>query len=170
MTQPTFFDVRQVRLLDGLFKDVQERDPADLRSLDTERLLHNFCVTSGLPSSVQPYSGWESPEVEVRGHFVGHYLSACALMVASTDDLTLQERVADLVAELARCQDALPAQGYTEGYLSAFPEVLFDRVERRDPAWAPITPCTKSWRGCWMPMCYAGTRRRWRCCCGWPVG
>lgn len=137
MTQPTFFDVRQVRLLDGLFKDAQERDRAYLRSLDAERLLHNFRVTSGLPSSVQPYSGWESPEVEVRGHFVGHYLSACALMVASTDDLTLQERVAYLVAELACCQDALPAQGYTEGYLSAFPEVLFDRVERRDPAWAP---------------------------------
>jgi len=53
---------------------------------DTDRLLHNFRVNAGIPSSAKPYGGWEEPKGELRGHSVGHYLSACALMYASTGD------------------------------------------------------------------------------------
>jgi hypothetical protein len=44
----------------------------------------------GCPRRPKPYGGWEEPNCELRGHFVGHYLSACALMYASTGDEQLK--------------------------------------------------------------------------------
>src|SRR5258708_29714052 len=78
------FSLRDVRLLDGPFKHAMELDHKYLLSLDTDRLVHNFRVNAGLPSSAKPLGGLQSPDTELRGHFVGHYLSACARMYAST--------------------------------------------------------------------------------------
>ncbi len=127
------FNLRNVRLLDGPFKQAMERDLKYMLSLEPDRLLHMFRVTAGLPSSAQPYGGWEKPDVELRGHTIGHYLSACALMYASTGDARLKSRADAIVGELAKCQKALGASGY----LSAFPETFFDRVESTRPVWAP---------------------------------
>lgn len=126
------FALSDVRLLDGPFLHAQELDRRYLRSLDPDRLLHNFYVNAGLPSSAEPLGGWEAPDCELRGHFVGHYLSACAKMVASTGDETLRHNADRVVAGLARCQQALGS-----GYLSAFPETFIDRVETRQRVWAP---------------------------------
>ncbi|MBA3873405.1 MAG: glycoside hydrolase family 127 protein, partial [Anaerolineae bacterium] len=131
------FNLKQVRLLDGIFKDNMQRDQNYLLHLEPDRFLHSFRVTAGLPSEAQPYGGWEAPEGELRGHSLGHYLSACALMFASTGDEQFKARADTIVAELAKCQDALPAQGYNMGFLSAYPEEFFERVERRFSVWAP---------------------------------
>ena len=101
------FELTQVRLLDGPFKDAMERDRKYLHDLDADRLLHMFRVTAGLPSTAQPMGGWEAPGCEVRGHSMGHFLSACALMYASTGDEKLKEKANYIVAELAKCQEAL---------------------------------------------------------------
>src|SRR6266404_1319681 len=78
------FPLQDVQLLPGPFKHAMELDQQYLLALDVDRLLHNFRVNAGLPSAAQPLGGWEAPDCELRGHFVGHYLSACALMYAST--------------------------------------------------------------------------------------
>ena len=52
------FDLASVRLLDGPFKDAMERDRKYLYELDSDRLLHMFRVTAGLPSTAQPLGGW----------------------------------------------------------------------------------------------------------------
>lgn len=127
------FALRDVQLLDSPFKKAMERDRDYLLSLDPDRLLHTFRLNAGLPSTAQPLGGWESPKVELRGHFIGHYLSGCALMYASTGDERLKERAALMVRELAKCQAALG----TSGYLSAFPESFIDRVETTGKVWAP---------------------------------
>src|SRR5262252_9906120 len=80
------FELGSVRLLDGPFRDAMLRDQRYLLSLDTDRMLHNFRVTAGLPSTAKPLGGWEAPDVELRGHSVGHYLSAVLIMYASTGD------------------------------------------------------------------------------------
>jgi hypothetical protein len=131
------FPLSQVRLLDGPFKDAQERDRKYLLDLDADRLLHNFRVTAGLPSTAEPLGHWELPKSELRGHFTGHYLSACALMYASTGDAKLKAKADYLVAELAKCQAALAAKGCHPGFLSAYPETFFDRVDACQPVWAP---------------------------------
>jgi DUF1680 family protein len=131
------FPLQAVRLLDGPFREAMLRDQAYLLELDPDRLLHNFRVTAGLPSSAAPLGGWEAPDVELRGHTVGHYLSALALMYASTGDERFKARGDLMVAELAKVQEALAARGFNKGYLSAFPEEFIDRVEARQRVWAP---------------------------------
>lgn len=127
------FPLPSVRLLAGPFKTAMERDAKYMLELETDRLLHNFRVNAGLPSTAAPLGNWEAPKSELRGHLTGHYLSACALMFASTGDPRFKERAVLLVRELARCQSALGSRGY----LSAFPESLFDRLEAGTKVWAP---------------------------------
>ena len=126
-----------VRLLDGPFRDAMLRDQKYLLSLDPDRLLHNFRVNVGLPSSAKPLGGWEEPSCELRGHSLGHYLSALSLMYAGTGDAEFKRRADYIVGELAKCQDKSPAAGFHAGYLSAFPESLIDRVEQDKPVCAP---------------------------------
>ena len=126
------FDLEQVRLLPGPFRVAMELDQKYLLALDPERLLHTFRLNAGLPTSARPLGGWEAANIEVRGHFTGHYMSACALMYASTGDERFKARGEQVVAGLAACQRKLGS-----GYLSAFPETFIDRVERQQPVWAP---------------------------------
>jgi DUF1680 family protein/alpha-L-arabinofuranosidase len=126
------FDLQDVRLLAGPAKTMQEIDRKYLLDLDSNRLLHDFRLNANLPSKAEPLGGWEAPKCELRGHFVGHYLSACALMYRSTGDEKVKARADALVAELAKCQKALGGK-----YLSAFPESFFDRVETTGKVWAP---------------------------------
>ena len=130
------FPLQEVRLLDGPFKQAMQLDQQYLLSLEPDRLLHNFRVTAGLPSTAKPLGGWEAPDVELRGHAVGHYLSALALMHAATGDGRFKTRADLMVAELAKVQDA-EAKRFHPGYLSAFPEEFFERVEARQRVWAP---------------------------------
>ena len=130
------FRLEEVRLLEGPFRDAMIRDQEYLLSLDEDRLLHTFRLTAGLPSTAQPLGGWEAPDVELRGHAVGHYLSAVSIMYASTGDARFKARADGLVAQFAIVQDA-ESKTFHPGYLSAFPEELFDRVDARQRVWAP---------------------------------
>ena len=127
------FPPEQVRLLDGPFLDAAMVNQRYLESLPPDRLLHTFRINAGFPSTAEPLGGWEKPDCELRGHFVGHYLSACALSYASLGDATLKQRGDSIVTELAKCQRA-----HGNGYLSAFPEDFFDRLREGKDVWAPF--------------------------------
>jgi uncharacterized protein len=127
------FPLARVRLLPGLYRDAVLRNRRYVIGLEPDRLLHSFRVTAGLPSTAEPLGGWEQPTNELRGHFTGHYLSACALLQATLADPEVKARGELMVAQLAKCQAALGS-----GYLSAFPEEFFDRLRRGDPVWAPF--------------------------------
>ncbi|MFO7889903.1 MAG: glycoside hydrolase family 127 protein [bacterium] len=137
------FPLKDVRLLDGPFKANQERDREYLHSLDSDRLLYNFRINAQLPSDAEPLGGWEKPDVELRGHTVGHYLSACAMMYAATGDEGLKEKADYIVDELSKVQEVLSAGGY----LSAFPEEFIDRVELTEKVWAPYYTLHKIFAG-----------------------
>ncbi|MBW8017710.1 MAG: glycoside hydrolase family 127 protein [Planctomycetes bacterium] len=127
------FDLTQVRILDGPFKDAMQLNIKYLHDLDPDRLLHTFRINASLPTNAEPLGGWERPDCELRGHCTGHFLSGCALAFAQSDDAKLKAKANYVVAELAKCQKAL---GNT-GYLSAYPEEQIDRVEAKDRVWAP---------------------------------
>ncbi len=128
------FPMQQVRLLPGPCQQFAELNRRYLHSLPTDRLAHSFRLTSGLPSSAEPFGGWEKPDSELRGHFNGgHYLSAVALTYASTGDEDLKKKGDALVAILGQCQEA-----NKNGYLSAFPIEFFDRLRDRVRVWAPF--------------------------------
>lgn len=127
------FPMQQVRLLPGPYKEAQEWNRGYVQRLAVDRLIHNFRVNAGLQSSAQPLGGWEEPKGELRGHFTGHYLSACGLLYASTGDQEIKAKGDSMVAELARCQQKLEG-----GYLSAFPREFWDRLKARQRVWAPF--------------------------------
>ena len=127
------FAMTDVRLLPGPFRKAQEASLGYMQRLPVDRLARNFRVNAGLPSSARPFGGWEKPDCELRGHFTGHYLSACALMYSSTGDKDIKARGDALVAELAQCQQKLGGS-----YLSAFPLEFFDRLNARKEVWAPF--------------------------------
>ena len=153
------FDLREVRLLDGPFKHAMELDRQYLLSLDVDRLLHSFRVNAGLPSSAEPLGGWEELKSEVRGHFIGHYLSACALMYASTGDERLKEKGTLVVAGLAECQARIGT-----GYLSAFPSEFIDRVEAQKQVWAPYYTLHKLYAGLLDMHEYCGNQQALEVC------
>ncbi len=127
------FDLDRVRLHPGPFLDALEVNRRFLLAQDENRLLHMFRITAGLPSTAEPLGGWEAPVNELRGHYVGHYLSAVAKMSQSLGDSVLKARGDRIVTELAKCQQQLG-----NGYLSAFPEEFFDRLRDGKPVWAPF--------------------------------
>lgn len=127
------FPLTAVRLLPGMYADAAELNRKFMLSMDPERLLHVFRVNAGLASTAEPLGGWEAPNNELRGHFVGHYLSGCAMRWAAFGDAELKRRGDYLVAELAKCQATT-----RNGYLSAFPEELFDRLRADTRVWAPF--------------------------------
>lgn len=131
------FDLKEVRLLDGPFREAMLRDQKFLLSIDADRLLHTFRINAGLPSSAKPLGGWEAPDVELRGHSLGHFMSACALMYSSTGDERFKVKADAIVTELTKIQQALTSRGFHAGYLSAFPEEFFDRVDAHQKVWAP---------------------------------
>ncbi|HSD33388.1 MAG TPA: beta-L-arabinofuranosidase domain-containing protein [Gemmatimonadales bacterium] len=127
------FEPSAIRLLPGPCLDAMAVNRRFLLAQDPDRLLHMFRLTAGLLSTAEPLGGWEAPDNELRGHYTGHYLSALALMSASQGDGELKTRGDQMVAELAKCQNA---HGY--GYLSAFPVEFFDRLRAGKPVWAPF--------------------------------
>lgn len=124
--------VQSIRLDDPALGKAFDTNRAYLASFDPDRLLLNFRRTAGLPAPGQPLGGWEAPDCELRGHFVGHYLAASAVTLARRDDPALRANLDRVVAGLAACQDALGS-----GYLSAFPAEFLDRVEAGQQVWAP---------------------------------
>jgi len=120
------FPRNEVRLTPGVWKDAEKRDGDYLLSLDPDRLLYCFRVTAGLPAPGSSYGGWEKADAGLRGHVTGgHYLSALAMMYASTGDVRFKERGGLMVAELGKCQAANP-----RGHLGGIPESFFDTIEQ----------------------------------------
>jgi hypothetical protein len=130
-TEP--FPLTQVRLLDGPFKQAMESDQRYILSLNPDRLLHTFRLTAGLPSSAMSLGGWEDPKGGLRGHFLGHYLTACTEMYQSTGNPVFKDRAEKVIKGLAECQKAIGS-----GYVSAFPATVFDTLETKcGGVWAP---------------------------------
>ncbi|WP_307808183.1 glycoside hydrolase family 127 protein [Streptomyces oryzae] len=156
------FPLSDVALHDGPFRDNQARNSAYLRDVDPDRLLHTFRRNVGLPSTAEPCGGWEAPDVELRGHSLGHLLSGLALTYANTGEQRLRDKGALIVRELAACQARAAEAGYHEGYLSAFPESFLDRLEAGEKVWAPYYTLHKIMAGLLDQYALAGNKQALR--------
>ncbi|KAH7837636.1 hypothetical protein Vadar_016124 [Vaccinium darrowii] len=117
--------------------EAQQTNLEYLLMLDVDTLVWSFRKTAGLETPGNPFlppswKNWENQWIEIRGHFVGHYLSASAQMWASTHNDSLNEKMFAVVSALSACQDKMGT-----GYLSAFPSEHFDRFEALETVWAP---------------------------------
>ncbi|UUZ95126.1 glycoside hydrolase family 127 protein [Paenibacillus sp. P25] len=122
------FELDQVKLTGEYYVNAFEKELQYLRSFEVDRLLSGFRETRGWAPKAEKYPGWEN--TEIRGHTLGHYMTALAQAYGCTKDPALLERLSYIVSELSQCQ-------LDSGYLSAFPETLIDNIERKQPAWVP---------------------------------
>ncbi|MFL6126547.1 beta-L-arabinofuranosidase domain-containing protein [Actinophytocola sp.] len=153
------FPLSAVRLQAGPFLDNMNRQLAYFRFVDADRLLHTFRLNAGLPSSAQPCGGWETPTTELRGHSTGHLMSGLAQAYANTGDTQYKAKGDYLVSSLAACQARATQQGFHAGYLSAYPENFFDRLESGQSVWAPYYTLHKIMAGLLDQYLLAGNQQ-----------
>lgn len=118
-----------------------------LASLRPRALLQNHLLEAGIadqtwhlaPSSGRPadsgadrHWGWETPGGLLRGHFLGHWMSAVAREVAVTGDGELRAALDTVLDGLARCQEANGGE-----WLFATPERFLDHLAHGRQVWAP---------------------------------
>ncbi len=117
------FNLQDVTVTGGPFKEAMEADMRYLLVVEPDRLLADFREHAGLKAKGKRYGGWESSGL--AGHTLGHYLSACAMQYAATGDKRFLDRVNYIVTELQECQVSRKT-----GYLGAIP--------REDTMWTQV--------------------------------
>lgn len=107
-----------------------------MRSLEIDRLLTHHKMLAGLVRAMDAdpldYGGWESANCQLKGHFVGHYLSACAMDYAYFGDEDMRGAGERIVSILRRCQ-----LENGDGWCFSTPEVYLNWLERGKAVWAP---------------------------------
>lgn len=146
------FPLQDVRLLPGIFREQEQTDLNYMLALKPDRLLAPFQREAGLPQKAESYTNWENSGLD--GHIGGHYLSALAMMYASTGDNRIRQRLDYMVSELKLCQDR-----NGDGYLGGVPgsRELWPQVMKGD-----FTDFNKKWVPFYnIHKVFAGLRDAW---------
>ena len=136
-------NVSEVSLLDGLFSERYLLNRKYLMSLDSDKLLQNFYYEAGISKTGYTevnkdgnygdfHWGWESPSSQLRGHFLGHWLSAAAYLYAETGDSSVKEKADRIVDELAVCQKHNGGE-----WAGSIPEKYLRLMADGQPIWSP---------------------------------
>ena len=95
--------LRQVKskVTGGIFRSRMNINRDYLIELDSQCLLQNFYLEAGIimpdlqvipePEKAKLHWGWESPACQLRGHFLGHFLSAASKLYAYEKDEALKK-------------------------------------------------------------------------------
>ena len=131
-----------VRLLPGLFMRRMKLNEDYLMELDPGCLLQNFYLEAGIipeggqvinePEKAKMHWGWEAPSCQLRGHFLGHWLSAAATLCAAGGKPEMKARVDYIVSELARCQKLNGGE-----WAGSIPEKYFSMMVPGRYIWSP---------------------------------
>ncbi len=163
MAQMQPFTLQEVKLTGGPFKNAQDVDLRYMLALSPDKLLAPYLIDAGLPVKALRYGNWESSGLD--GHIGGHYLSALAMMYASTGDIELKKRLDYMVGELARCQTK-----NGNGYVGGIPQgkVFWERIHKGDidgssfglnNTWVPLYNIHKLFAGLRDAYAYAGNQQ-----------
>ncbi len=138
----TTIDKRNIKLLPGIFRERFNKNREYLMELDTQCLLQNFYLEAGIimpglqvvdnPETAKLHWGWEAPTCQLRGHFLGHWLSAAASYVATERDMELKAKLDKIIAELARCQELNGGE-----WVGSIPEKYFQKLADDQHIWSP---------------------------------
>ncbi|WP_097124612.1 glycoside hydrolase family 127 protein [Spirosoma fluviale] len=157
------FTLQEVKVTDGLFKNAQDVDLKYILALNPDKLLAPYLIDAGLSEKAPRYGNWESSGLD--GHIGGHYLSALAMMYASTGNSETKKRLDYMVDQLAQCQ---VKNG--NGYVGGIPQgkVFWERVHKGDidgssfglnNTWVPLYNIHKLFAGLRDAYEYAGNQQ-----------
>ncbi len=147
----------KVAVHDERLKRQEGDNRAYLMELTTRNLLYNYeleaAIThdANIPGDI--HGGWESPTCQLRGHFLGHWLSAAAMHYAATGDRELKAKADVIVDRLAKCQEANGGS-----WVASIPEKYLYRIARGREIWAPHYTIHKTFMGLVDMYRYAGNR------------
>ena len=132
------FSPRSVCLKEGELLRRREENRRYLMSLSSEALLLNYTHEAGLDLSFNSgekedmHGGWESPLCQLRGHFLGHWLSAAAMHWAATGDIEIKAKADAIVSVLAECQQSNGGE-----WVGSIPEKYLTWIAQGHAVWAP---------------------------------
>ena len=148
----------QVKLLPSMFQHRFDLNRRYLMELRSDNLLQNHYLEAGLWGPrvrLEDYhGGWESPTCQLRGHFLGHWLSAAARIYAGTGDVEVKGKADRIVSELARCQQENGGE-----WVGSIPEKYLDWIARGKRVWAPHYTLHKTLMGLYDVAAYAGNEQ-----------
>lgn len=117
-----------------------------LLKLQNRNLLLSYRFEAGLWSHAGKLEGihwgWESPTSEVRGQFLGHWLSAAAFLYAAAGDREIKAKADTIVDALKECQAANGGE-----WVGPFPEKYLYRIAAGHRVWAPHYVLHKTFMG-----------------------
>lgn len=97
-----------VKLREGDFIRREHSNREYLMKLQNQHLLRNYELEAGRYTGrghdPNAFGGWEDPTCQLRGHFLGHWLSAAAMHWQETGDGELKAKLVAVIDELALCQ------------------------------------------------------------------
>ena len=135
-----------MELRDEELKRREKRNRKYLMDLKSENLLLNFNLEAGRFScAYHPegiHGGWEAQTCQLRGHFLGHWLSAAAMLYYSTKDYEIKAKADAIVHELALCQQENGGR-----WVGSIPEKYLHWIARGKPVWAPQYTLHKTFMG-----------------------
>ena len=142
-----FYDIPRagVSIGDPMLLEKQQANRRYLLSLDTDALLLSYRSEAVLDNSfvkTKQHGGWESPTCQLRGHFLGHWLSAAAMFFASTGDIEIKAKADTIVSELALCQKANGGE-----WAASIPEKYLECTAQGRRVWAPHYTIHKTFMG-----------------------
>ncbi|MBM7489593.1 DUF1680 family protein [Micromonospora luteifusca] len=105
------FQLRDVKLGNGLLQEKRDRMKAWLRQFDERRFLVLFNNQAGRPNpaGVSVPGGWEDGGL-LSGHWAGHFMTALAQGYADLGEPIFKSKLDWMVNELAACQAAITAR------------------------------------------------------------
>ena len=149
---------RNVKIFDGELRRRQRANREYLMRLKSSNLLINFLLEAGrYPGRELPqdaHGGWESPVCQLRGHFLGHWLSAAAMHYAASNDHELKAKADAIIDELAECQKDNGGR-----WVGPIPEKYLDWIAKGKPVWAPQYTLHKVFMGLVDMYLYAGNTK-----------
>ena len=152
------FSLGSVKLLPSMFQQRFDLNRGYMISLRNENLLQNFYLEAGLwgprRQSQDCHWGWESPTCQLRGHFLGHWLSGAARTYAATGDAEIKAKADYIVAELARCQQENGGE-----WVGSIPEKYLDWIAGGKRVWAPHYTLHKTLMGLYEMYALAGNEQ-----------
>lgn len=150
-----------VKILPGVFRERMDVNRQYLLELDTNCLLQNFYLEAGIilpglqvvdnPETANLHWGWEAPTCQLRGHFLGHWISAAAKLIAADGEPELRVKLDNIVSELARCQELNGGE-----WVGSIPEKYFTRLIKSQYIWSPQYVMHKTIVGLSDAYIYAG--------------
>ncbi len=124
------FNLSEVHLAKGsLFAKMQERNVEFLLSLDNSRLMCLYTSAANLTGTIDKPSCSPYDHPQYWGHYLGHYLSATAMVYEATGDERVKAKADAIISELGKVQSTWSALGsrYT-GFLYPYDRVSFDSL------------------------------------------